>query len=183
MRPLRRAEGVVAMNDAARVGVGVVAVRRVARHMVIGRTPALGKGCGDQRGWPGLAGRRGLRHHHDVRLAWRGRAGFAFRHIPAERRDLDGLVAELDVCQPEPPADDPAVPEQLLDLPGMGIRADVEVLRPAPEHQVTDAAPDKVSLVIVLLQAMEDAQGVRINVPARDRVSLARNDKRFGHGS
>jgi hypothetical protein len=34
----------------------------------------------------------------------------------------------------------------------------------------------------MLLQAMEDAQRLRIDVPARDRVSLARNDKRFRHG-
>ena len=43
----------------------------------------------------------------------------------------------------EAPADDPAVPEQPLDLIRMRVRADVEILRLAPEHQVADAAPDE----------------------------------------
>ena len=84
--------------------------------------------------------------------------------------------------QPEPAADDPAVPEELLDLAGMGVRADVEVLRLAAEHQVAHAAANEIGDVVMLLQPMEDAQRVRIDVPARDRMSLARDDKRFRHG-
>jgi hypothetical protein len=64
------------------------------------------------------------------------------------------------VGQPEPPADDPAVTEQLLDLPRMRVCPDVEVLGTASEHQITDAAPDQVGNVLVLLQAMKDAKGV-----------------------
>ncbi len=75
--------------------------------------------------------------------------------------------------QPEPAADDPAVPEELLDLAGMRVRADVEVLGPAPEHQVSNAAPNQIGDVFMLLQAMEDAQRVRVDVPARDRCSHA----------
>ena len=72
--------------------------------------------------------------------------------LPAERRDLDRLRAELDVREPEAPPDDPAVAEQLLDLVRMRRGADVEVLRPAAEQQVADAAADEVRDVVVLVQ-------------------------------
>ena len=58
------------------------------------------------------------------------------------------FVAELDVRQAEAPADDPAVPEELLDLLGVRRRADVEVFGPPAEQQVADAAADEVGDVI-----------------------------------
>ena len=70
------------------------------------------------------------------------------RHLPAERRDLDGLRAETHVGETEAPADDPAVPEQPLDLVRMRRGADVEVLRPPAEQQVADAAADEIGDVI-----------------------------------
>ena len=102
-------------------------------------------------------------------------------HLPPERRDLDHLRAELDVRQPEAAADDPAVPEQLLDLIRMRRRADVEVLRPAAEQQIADAAADQVGDVVALPQPVEDFQGVRIDVAARERVLGARDDPRLDH--
>ena len=66
---------------------------------------------------------------------------------------------------------------------GMRVGADVEVLRPAAEQQVADAAADQIGDVVVLLQPIQDPQRVRIDVPARDRVSLARDDHGAGHGS
>ena len=50
-------------------------------------------------------------------------------------------------------------------------RADVEVLRPAAEQQVADAAADEVRDVIELAEAIEDFQRVGVDVAARDRCS------------
>jgi len=83
--------------------------------------------------------------------------------------------------QTEAPADDPAIAEELLDLIGMGGRADVEVLGAPSEQQIADAAADKVSDVVVLTEAIEDFECVWINVAARDRVLGARNDPGNGH--
>ena len=41
---------------------------------------------------------------------------FARRELTSERRHLDHFGAELHVRQAEPPADNPAVAEQFLDL-------------------------------------------------------------------
>ncbi len=75
---------------------------------------------------------------------------FARLELTPEGRDLDDLGAELDVGEPEAAADDPAVPEQLLDLVRMRRRADVEVLGPAPEQEVAHAAADQVGDVLAL---------------------------------
>ena len=64
--------------------------------------------------------------------------------VLAERRDLDRLGAEAHVRQAEAAADDPAVPEQLLDLVRVRSSADVEVLRPPAEQQVAHAAAHEV---------------------------------------
>ena len=60
-------------------------------------------------------------------------------------------------------------------------RADVEVLRPAAEQQVADAAADEIGDVVGLPQPVENLQRVGIDVAARDRVLGARNDPRFDH--
>ena len=55
-----------------------------------------------------------------------------------------------------------------LDLVRVRGRADVEVLRAAAEQQVAHAAADQVRDVVELAQPVEDLQGVRIDVAARD---------------
>ena len=75
---------------------------------------------------------------------------FAGRHLPAECGDLDDLCSEFDMGQPEPPADDPAVAKEFLDLIGMSRRPDVKVLGTPSEQQIADAAADQVGHVIVL---------------------------------
>ena len=115
------------------------------------------------------------------RCGFFGRGQFRGRQLPAERRDLDGLGAEADVREPEPPADDPAVLEQPLDLVRVRVGADVEVLRPAAEQQVADAAADEVGDVVVLVEPVENLQRVRIDLFAGDRVLGARHDHRNGH--
>ena len=83
--------------------------------------------------------------------------------------------------QPEPAADDPAVPEQPLDLVRVRVGGDVEVLRDAAEHQVPDAAADEVGDVVAPLQPEQDPERVGIDIPARNRVIRARDDHRIGH--
>ena len=107
-----------------------------------------------------------------------GRGQFLSSQLAAEGGDLDGLGAEPDVREPEAPADDPAVPEQPLDLVRMRGRADVEVLRPAAEQQVADAAADEVGDVVVLVEPVENLQRVRVDLFAGDRVLGARHDHR-----
>ena len=135
---------------------------------------------GGRSGAAGSAdGRRGGRDDDRIVLGWR--IGRRLRDVLAERRDLDRLLAELDVRQAEAAPDDPAVPEQPLDLGRVRARADVEVLGPPAEDQVADAAADQVRRVIVLVQAVEHAQRVGVDVPARNGVIRARDDDRIGH--
>ena len=85
------------------------------------------------------------------------------------------------MSEPETPADDPAVPEQPFDLVRVRTRADVEVLRPPAQDQVADAAAHQVSRVLMLVQAVEHPERIRIDVAARDRVIGARDNDRIGH--
>ena len=87
----------------------------------------------------------------------------------------------LHVRQPEPPADDPAVAKELLDLVRMRGRTDVEVLGTPAEQEVADAAADEIGNVVALAQAIEDLERVGINVAARERVLVAWDDPRVGH--
>src|SRR6185295_3216458 len=97
-------------------------------------------------------------------------------------RDLDRLFAELDVREPEPAADDPAVSKQPLDLIRMRVGADVEVLRAAAEHQIANAAADQIRGVAVLIEPVEHAQRIGIDVPSRDRMIRARESDGRGYG-
>ena len=65
----------------------------------------------------------------------------------------------------------------------MGVRPDVEILRLAAEQQVAHAAANEIGDVVVVLKPVQDAERVRIDVPPRDRMSLARDDHGAGHGS
>jgi hypothetical protein len=65
-------------------------------------------------------------------------------HVLSECGDLDRFHAKADVRKAEAPADDPAVPEELLDLVGMRRGADVEVLGPPAEEQIAYAAADQI---------------------------------------
>ena len=138
---LGRAVGVVALNQAIARRGAAAGARFLRRRSAVGSPGAdrVSRRC------PALGGFRFRRQLDGIDL-------------PAERRDLDGLGAELDVGEAEAPADDPAVAEQLLDLVRMRRRADVEVLRPAVEQQVADAAADQVGDVVVLVEPVEDLE-------------------------
>jgi hypothetical protein len=56
------------------------------------------------------------------------------------------------------------------------VGADVEVLRPPSEQQIADAPPDQVGGKSMILQTIQDAQGVRIDVPPGDAMLLARDN-------
>ena len=103
------------------------------------------------------------------------------RHVLAERRHLDRLVAELHVREAEAPADDPAVPEQLLDLVRMRRGADVEVLGPPAEQQIAHAAADQVRGVVGVVQPVEHLERIGIDGRARNRVVRSGDDDGLGH--
>ncbi|MBP1661667.1 MAG: hypothetical protein H6P95_2859 [Candidatus Aminicenantes bacterium] len=107
-----------------------------------------------------------------------------FAEFAAEGRDLDDLaVLEADVGQTEAAADEEGVAEELLDLVGVGVRADVEIGRPAAEEEVADCAADEVGGIAVRAQPVEDLEAVGIDVVARDAVAAPVEDRRglVGH--
>ena len=103
------------------------------------------------------------------------------RHLLAEGRDLDGLVAELDMGQAESAADDPAVPEERLDLLRMCGGAEVEVLGPSLQQQVSHPPADEVGLEVVLLEPRDDLEGVAVDLPSGDDVFRPRDGRRRPH--
>jgi hypothetical protein len=122
-----------------------------------------------------------LRAHRRLRLRLFRGGEILLRDWTPERRDLDRLGAETDVRQPEASADDPAVPEQLLDLIGMRRRADVEILGTTAEEQVTDAAADQIRDVVALIETIEDLQRIGVDLLPRNRMRLPRDDDRLTH--
>jgi len=62
----------------------------------------------------------------------------------------------MDMGEAEPPADEPAVPEDLLDLVGTGVGGDVEVLGLTAEEQIAHPAADEVGKMTRLLEAVKD---------------------------
>ena len=111
-----------------------------------------------------------------------GALGVGFRrHLFAEGGDLEGLLPELDVRQPEPPSDDPAVPEQPFDLLRMRGGPEIEILRAPVQQQVTDTAANEVGLEVVLLEPVDDLECVVVDVPAGERVFRSRDGCRRRH--
>src|SRR3954462_6902908 len=86
--------------------------------------------------------------------------------LPPERRDFDGLRAELHVSKPEATADNPAVAKKLLDLVRMRRRPDIEVLGPSIQQQIANASPDEICDVVMFVKPIEDFQRVGIDAAA-----------------
>ncbi len=64
---------------------------------------------------------------------------------------------------------------------GTGVGPDVEVLRGPPRQEVADGAADEVRLVPGPVEAVENLQGVGVDVAARDGVLGAGDDPGLGH--
>src|SRR5450759_3538982 len=139
---------------------GVVAMdQQIARRR--GRRDAL----------PGVVGRR-------QRIVDR----FGWRHVPAKRRDLDNLLSELHVHQPEATTDHKAVAKESLDLVRMRRGDDIEVFRPATEQQIAHASTDEVRDESRVLETVQHLQRVVVNVATRQGMFGARDDGRLHHG-
>ncbi len=156
-----------------RRAVGVVAVDETRSLRVMRRAVAVG------RRFDGDVARRGADWRERRRLDLRRQ--LARLNQPPERGDFDCLRPELYVCEAEPPSDDPAVAKELLDLMRVGGRADVEVLGPPSQEQVTYTSAHQVGDVIVLVELIEDLESTGIDVSARNRVRGPRNDGRLHH--
>jgi hypothetical protein len=63
----------------------------------------------------------------------------------------------------------------------VSVRSDVEILRPAAEDEVADAAADEIRGVPVLVEAIQDPKGLAVDVTARNRVIRARNNDGYSH--
>ena len=81
-----------------------------------------------------------------------------------EGRGLDDVVVEADVRQAEPAPDEEAVLEDLLDLAGRGVGADVKVLGRAAEEQVAHAAAHEVGGEALAHEPVHDLEGVGMDV-------------------
>ena len=78
--------------------------------------------------------------------------------------------------EPEAAADQPAIPEQRLDLLRRRVGGDVEILGMAADQQVAYGTTDQVGGKAALAQPVQDAQCIRADVLARDAVAIAGND-------
>jgi hypothetical protein len=85
------------------------------------------------------------------------------------------------MCQPEAPADNPAVAKEFLDLVRVGGGPDVEVLRPAVQQQIADASPDEIRDVIVLVELIKNLESSRIDVATGYCMRGSRKDGWFHH--
>jgi hypothetical protein len=80
------------------------------------------------------------------------------------------------VRQAEPPADQAAIAEQLLNLVGVRVRDDVEVFGMPVEQQIAHATADEKCLEACALQPVEDLERVGRDVGPADVVFRARDD-------
>ena len=62
---------------------------------------------------------------------------------------------EMDMGEPEPSADEPAVPEDLLDLVRLGVGGNIEVFGFPAEEKVANASADKVREMTRFLEAVQ----------------------------
>ena len=82
---------------------------------------------------------------------------FTERTCP-ESRDLDDLATEADMRQAKPPADQPAIAEQPLNLVRRCIGRDIKILGMQLEHRVTHTASNEEGLVTRLVQSVQNLE-------------------------
>src|SRR5262249_10636872 len=86
------------------------------------------------------------------------------RRMAPEGGYLHDLLAEAHMAEPEAPADDEAVPKQALHLLGVGRCHDVEVLRLASEEEIPHPPAHQVGQEAMVLQAIEDLEGICVDI-------------------
>ena len=91
-----------------------------------------------------------------------------------KRRHFDGIVADMDMHEAKPPADDERPPEQRLDLLGRRVGGDVEVLGLDAEQQIADGAADDERLEAFVLQPARDRASSRGQLVAPHRMLVRR---------
>jgi hypothetical protein len=90
---------------------------------------------------------------------------------------------EVDVGKPEPSADEPAVPEDLLDLVRACVGRDVEVLGLSAQEQVSHAAADQIGEMTRFLKSIEDPNCVGADPFAGDgMIGPGDDDGLLAHG-
>lgn len=87
--------------------------------------------------------------------------------LAPERAGFYYLGSELYVGETKASSYEKAVSEEFPDLLRVGVGADIEVLRFSPQKQVPDAASDQVCGVTGVMQAVENTEGIGIDVLAR----------------
>jgi hypothetical protein len=108
-------------------------------------------------------------------------AVFLKLRTPPEGGDFNILPPrEVDVGQAEPAADQAGIPENLPNLPGMGVGCHIKVFGGLPQKQIADASPYEISGEPLLVEPVEDLKGVRIDDFARNTMFLAGNN--LGNG-
>lgn len=105
----------------------------------------------------------------------------AGQNVTPERGHLDGIGTEAHVGETKAPPDDPAVPEELLDLVRMRVGADVEIFGATLQQEVTDTTANQIGGVVELLETVQDFQRIRVDVTPGNRVARSRDDHRLSH--
>jgi hypothetical protein len=101
---------------------------------------------------------------------------FKFR-TTSKSGDLDDLSAfEKDVNKPESATDDAAVSKQGIDLVGMGIGGNIEILRESSDKKITDTSTNKIGQKPVTMESVENLQSLFIDPLSRNRMLGSGND-------
>ena len=113
------------------------------------------------------------------RLVGRFRFGFRLvRGLGTKGRHLDDLVLEVDVGQAKASPDETAIAEYPFHLARGGVGDHIEILRLPAEQEVAHTAADKIADKAVVLQAVENTQGVLVHELAGNAMFLAGDDHR-----
>jgi len=98
----------------------------------------------------------------------------------AKRRDLNGVLVQDHVHDPEPAADDDGAAEKRLHLFGARVGGDVVVLGRGPQQEVADRATDHVGGKPGIVQHAAYLEGGGADAIALDIVLGARDALRTG---
>ena len=116
--------------------------------------------------WPAFPPTRGLVFSLLLGVSCLGGSQLVRRNLTPEGRDFDRLLAELDVGEPEPAANDPAISKDPFDLARVCGRSDVEILGSSRKQQIADAPANEICLMIELAQAVQHLERVWIDLVA-----------------